>query len=432
MWGQDGQKNIVIDFQQRRALVAHCTRAGTSDFYRDLYGMPPGTPSYDVPTEEAWRALPFIGKDELLRKPFARRLFSPLSEVDYLRSTTGTTGKSVLFSPRTDLRHGEYRLQYHDFKNALLAYTIPAMPHWHEKLQRSLGYAPRVVVFDPKRARASVRLARSAGVDGMSLFAFHIPLVGKEMEREGMGARIRFIEICGEACTRSLYEYMRKTFPNATIIPLYGSTEAEDSPTGVPCRAIDGREPLALYHEKQSQYHELIEPETGALIEPRAGAEGELVVSAYAGEPSAFPLIRFRTDDIVRVVDAHCVEHGTWSFTVLGRTSLDFLRVAGGMLRADEIERVLRQFEQYVSDRFELHLTEETAGGVPKVRGLLYVDPKHDVDFDALARKIESMLRVGPSFTYQDGVTRGLYMPLVCGRLANTAEGKKQKRLIRD
>ncbi|OGG56910.1 hypothetical protein A3D71_00285 [Candidatus Kaiserbacteria bacterium RIFCSPHIGHO2_02_FULL_55_20] len=417
----------MLSTEERTSLFEHCTRESGSSFYRNLYGLKPGSPARRMQDLGGWTALPFVTKDALIGSPLSERLFIPLREVNHLRTSSGTSGKPPLFSPRTNLRNMEYRLAYHDFKNPILSYTVPAMPHWHRSVQSSQGFPARVLTFDPKNAEACTRLAKVAGVDSMSLFAFHIPLVAEHMKRHGIADRIRFIEVAGEACTKLLFEFMRDTFPNATIIPFYGSSEVEDCPIGMPCRPITGEEPLSVYHAKRSHYHELIDPDTLASVEALSGAEGELVITAYPGEPSSFPLIRYRTGDVVRVVKDRCEQHGTWSFTVLGRVGMDFLKVPGGVLRADEVERVLRTMPERVSDRYELHCSEEKTPTGPKLKPVLYVEAREGEDMTELARDIAKSLRVAPSFTYSDGVEKGRYLALTCGPLSASAHGKARR-----
>lgn len=409
----------MLNFNDLQKLVDYVSGArAKSNFYRNLYQK-----TFPTISKDEWLSLPFVTKETLLAMPLWERSFVPLSKLDHVRTSSGTSGKPPLFSPRTLLRHTEYRLLYHDFKKPILAYLVPAMPHWHEEAQRSLGVSPHVISFDPTTPQASARLAALAHADSMSLFAFHIPLVGPHLKREGVGENFKFIEICGEACTQALLSYMRETFPNATIIPFYGSSEVEDSPMGVPCRAITGEEPLSLYHAKSSHYHELIDPETLEVLVPTAGVEGELVVTAYPGEPCAFPLLRYRTGDMAKVVDTTCTTHGVWSFTLIGRSELDFVKVQGGVLRADEIERVLRMFATEVTDTFTLVAGQDFE---------LKVEAKAGVDLNALARKIESELRIGPKVTYAQGVVEGRFLPLRLSILGDDLPtGKKHKRIVR-
>lgn len=420
-----------MTFDELQALVAFVTQQNGPGFYRHRYNLPPHAPALHIRSIDEWNALPYVQKEDLIAAPLRKRVFIPLSEVDHLRPSSGTSGKGVLFSPRTYLRGMDYRLEYHDFKRPILAYTVPAMPHWHESFALAQGARAQSVVCDPKHPAASVKIARDADADSMSLFAFHIPAVGECMKREGIASRIRFIEIAGESCSRSLFEYMRATFPHACILPFYGSSEVEDSPIGMPCRPITGEEPLSLYHGKKSHYLELRDPDSGASVPPVAGAEGELVITAYPGEPSSFPLLRFRTGDVVRVVDEQCAKHGSWSFTILGRTEMDFMKIFGGVLRADEVERVLRTIPEEVSDRFELHhFFQETLEG-PKTQVVLHIEIKNAANLDHVATYVSEHMRVSPTRSYTDGVASGAYLPLLCVRLEKPPGGGKLKRLYK-
>jgi phenylacetate-coenzyme A ligase PaaK-like adenylate-forming protein len=227
-----------------------------------------------------------------------------------------------------------------------------------------------------------------------------------------------------------MYEYIRATFPNAVIVQSYNSSEVEDAHIGMPCKPMDGSEPLAVYHEKATHHLELLDPSTGNTLKPESGAEGDLLVTAYPGEPSSFPLVRFRIGDTVRVVEERCA-HGSWSFTVLGRTDMDFLKIPGGVLRADEIERVLRTMPEIVTDRFELHCTETGSPHGPRIAPVLMVEPLSEAaDVAALAAPLAELIRVSPQMSYADGVRAGRYASLRCEPLKSPRSGKT-KRMVR-
>lgn len=419
---------FVMQFRDAAEVVTYVTGKTRSTFYRELYGLRPEDPALRIESKEQWESLPFLTKTDLLAKSLTERSFIPLSEIDHLRVSSGTSGKGVLFSPRTHVRDMDYRLTYHNFENAFMAFTTPMMPHWHELFQKEHGHLPRVIAFDPANPSASVRLAQAAGVDGISVFIFHVTAIGEEMKRLDFAHQIRLLEVTGEMCTRAQFEYMRDTFPNATIVQSYNSSEVEDAHIGIPCRPITGEEPLAVYHPKHTHYLELIDPETGTVVEPRTGAEGDLAITAYPSEPSAFPLIRFRIGDTVRVVEEKC-PHDTWSFTVLGRTEMDFLKIPGGVLRADEIERVLRTMPDEVSDRFEIHCSEKASANGPLLSPLLLVELRKSVNLSVLAARIAQAVRVSAQMTYADGVAQGRYAAIVCEGFQPSLSAKTKRIL---
>ncbi len=421
----------MLTFDQLKSLVAHVTSHELNTFYPTLYGRDANEGALHIQTLDDWNALPVVTKDALIAHPLESRSFVPVKHLDHLRASSGTSGKPPLFSPRTHVRNMEYRLKYHDFKKPFMSFTVPLMPYWHEQFQKNSGGNPSVISYDPKHPRASIMLAKAAGIDAASLFIYHVQTAGEEMKRQGISEQIRFLEVTGETCSMALYEYMRATFPNATILQSYGASEVEDVHIGMPCKPLDGTEPLSVYHPKASHYLEIIDPNTGAVLEPAPGVEGDLLITAYPGESSAFPLVRFRIGDTIRVVESHCKEHGSWNFTVLGRTDLEFAKIAGGVLKVDEIVRVLRLHPGEVTDTFVLHCSTAATAAGPLFQPVLEVETKTMGSLSELAEKISRELRVAPSFTYAQGVAEGRYLPLTCVRMQKESLAAKRLRVIR-
>lgn len=415
-----------MQLRELSTILARATSENAPSIYRDLYGMTRADGPKAVRSIEEWHSLPPVTKEHLLSKPMRERLFAPLSEIDHVRASSGTSGRGILFSPRTHVRNMEYRLQYHDFKRPFIAFTVPLMPHWHERFQKEHGRCPMVLSYDPKHPGSIARLARATGADAISVFVFHITAIGEAMKTLGIGGQMRYVEITGETCSRSQYDYIRQTFPNATIVQSYNSSEVEDAHIGMPCKAVDGTEPLAVYHPKSTHFLEIIDPDTNEVIEPRPGAEGDVLITSYPGDPCAFPLVRYRIGDTIRVVERPC-PHGAWAFTVLGRTDLDFKKLPGGMLRADALARALARFPERVSDRFELHCYDRSTPHGPKVEPILHVECGASENLEQLARDVADALLVAPSFSYAMGVAEGRYLPLVCKRIETPITGKTRR-----
>jgi phenylacetate-coenzyme A ligase PaaK-like adenylate-forming protein len=420
----------MLSLSERSALLSHATRPQGPGFYRSLYRMNPKEPARTLRTEDEWRALPILTKDDLAARPLSERSFVPLSELDHIRASSGTSGTVPLFSPRSHVGGMEYRLRFHDFRKPFLAFTVPLMPHWHERFQEEHGRCPVVIAHDPREPRASARLARLTGADAFSVFVYHVRELGSAMKEEGVSADIRYIEVTGEVCSRAHLAFIKETFPNAVVVQSYNSSEVEDAHMGIPCRPLTEDEPVAHYHPKKTHFLEILDSEDGNILEPRKGVEGDLIVTDFPGGNASFPLIRFRIGDTVRILEDACPEHGAWTFTVLGRTDMDFVKIPGGVIRADEIARVLHMFPEEVSDRFELHCAEVARGGVPLFTPTLHVEPKSaSVNLSALASKIAEKIRVSPSMTYAQGAMEGRYAPLQVAPLS-APPGGKAKRIV--
>lgn len=413
-------------------LVTHVTKPDGPQLYRDIYDMSPESDALLISDWNSWRALPFLTKSHLQDIPIKHRVFTEWGDINSIHASSGTSGKPPHFSPWIRLDGYEYRTRFHTFTRPALC-SMP-IHHQHELFLDAYGIYPKLIVFDPRRARASVELARLAGVDSLFIFTGHLTLIAPEMERLGIGDTIRFIEIAGESCSRALYSYAQRVFPNATIVSFYGATEVENPPITYPCRPMSDLEPLELHHPREGYFLELIDPDTRELIPMEEGAEGEIVLTADISvppKPAVFPLIRYRTGDIAQVHEENCAEHGTWSFVMPGRATMDFIKIPGGILRADEIERVLGAYGDGVTDMFELHFREVEDSGSVRTAVTLYIEAPPNADFVKIAGDIEKQIRVGPSFTYADGISRGMYLPIICALYTHVFRGKR-KRMIRD
>lgn len=422
----------MTTLEQLSSLVKYVTRPEGPLLYRHLYKIGTSDPALHLTEWGEWSALPFLSKTILQDTPLTERIFLDWKEINSIHASSGTSGKPPHFSPWVRLDGYEYRLRFHTFKKAALC-SMP-IHHQHELFLKEHGSGAPLIVLDPRRARASVELAHRVQADSLFIFTGHLTLVGPEYERLGIGASIRFIELAGESCSRALYRYAHRVFPNATIVSFYGATEVENPPITYPCRPLSDAEPLELHHPRQGYYLELIDSETQALLPIEPGVEGEIVLTADITIPQqrmVSPLVRYRTGDMAKVIDTHCAEHGTWSFTMPGRAEMDFVKLPGGILRADELERVLGTCGDHVNGHhFELRVGEVEDGGRMKQRLRLYIDTTEQ-DLEALARIIEERLHIGPAFTFADGIQRDVYLPIVCEKYTPAGQTKR-RRILRD
>lgn len=413
----------MITLSELRSRVLWCTHSPHSDFYRKLYR------TVDPPTIETWadwERLPIFSKDDLVEKQMRDYTFLPIEKVDTIHNTSGTSGKPPVFCPKLRGVFTTYRKEFYSFPGSLLSYQ--KFPHKMDDFLSYMGSAGRGITIDGKHIAATIRLAKAAGVDSLNVHVFQIIAIGEEMLRIGMNEDIRFIDLVGETCSQALFSFIRKTFPNATVIFSYGAHEIDI--VGVPCKPLTKDTPTPRYHPQEEIYLELIDPVTKRLMPIEAGAIGELLVTTKPEHLTAFPVIRYRIGDMVRVHEKKCAAHGLWSFEVLGKVEADFLNIPGGQLRADETERVLRSLSPRVTDEFELHRYEREVADGPRIEVILHVQASPEEDMELLARDIAERLRVGPTRTYAQGVSEGIYLPLACVALTGEVVAKR-KRIVR-
>ena len=165
----------MMTLQQLHDVVELCTKNGTSPFYRKLYGMNADEPAKNIKTWDDWHSLPLFSKEHLTGQSLPGRFFPPLRNIDTVLASSGTSGNPPVYSSWTLSDGYGYRLQYHDFKKATLS-SMPT-PFQQDWILRKRGVGGRLVILDPRRYAASLRLAQILNVDSMFLILHHLPVI---------------------------------------------------------------------------------------------------------------------------------------------------------------------------------------------------------------------------------------------------------------
>lgn len=407
----------MLNFDQLAALVEHHTRPDGCGFYRSLYGTPPGQ-AHVLRSWEDWRALPHLNRERIIDTPIKDRCFIPYGDVEIITVSSGTSGRPPLFMPRAYVGDIVEAPAAPYFSGGMLSGSIRPFAHEHERALRALGKQQGVVVIDPQHPAASVRVAEQANADSLFGVSFVVSALCRAPEAKRIGGAIRYIMIVGETWTPEEFRLARAVFPNAKIMFIYGSRES--SIMG----HTEASEEFPSYEYAPSShiYMEFID-EKGEVAEVKEGLEGELLITAPMGERPAFPFLRYRIGDLARVVRIR--EDGSFTFTLLGRSALEFLKIPGGQLRVDEIERVVAMYAGKLGGRFTMEYFEG------EKRALLRVEALAEIDFTALARDIAARLHIGPKHTWAHGEAKGALGALECAPLTENAGIAKKKRMIR-
>lgn len=140
---------------------------------------------------------------------------------------------------------------------------------------------------------------------------------------------------------------------------------------------------------------ELIDPETGDVLEMRDGAKGELVYTHMDRE--CCPLIRFRSRDHIEVWTDRC-DCGRTSFRIrcFGRTD-DMLTVLGVNVFPSAIRGVVSSLRPKTSGEIQVVLDKPGPAVAPPVK--IEVEyGKGATDLEALKKEIEALLNARLSF----------------------------------
>lgn len=416
-----------MSLEQRSELLRFALESPHSDFYRRHLSPAPALPLLD---EDAWRRLPLVTREEISAVNFWDRLFVPPSEVTMVRPSSGTSGRSVMLTPRAGPRSFYGRLTDSGVAvTGLLSYVNPH--HMQEEFLVTDGSIVPVIGVDPQFPEMCVRIASQLPINAMTVYIFFIQRLAPIMQATGLAERIEVISPYGENISPALRDSIMQWFPNAACVLEYGISDVQ----GEFARSVvyPGTTEPEIWYTSIPEYFLEILLDDGTTATPEPGAEGELVVTPLIPCARAFPMIRYQTGDMVRVRET--LSPGRITFTGLGRVNSDKLKLVNGTLWPDEVARALGKALGATFDgAFAFEATSVVDEGVIRERGIVHLPEKvlgAIVNREEAAHAIEEVLKVTPVFTYADRVREGLYAHLTFAPLDTTLRLEKAKRMYR-
>jgi phenylacetate-CoA ligase len=371
-----------------------------SAFYRDKLSAAGFDSPAAVGGVERIAALPFTEKDELRRSqatqpPLGAHAAIDISQAARIYSTSGTSG-APLYIPLTRSDVEDWRQIGRDTysKNGLKA---------GERVITTYGAGPFVAgaslaafeaigavhiplgVGNTERLLAAVEQLRPQALACTPSYAMHIAEVAA-----AKGVRLSSIERIivggepggGEAVFR---RNLQNAF-DSQVYEIMGIGDIAASLWGE-CPAQAG-----MHFSGEGVIHvELIDPESGKVLEMKDGAAGELVYTHLRRQ--AAPLLRFRSRDHVTVWTARCAcGQSTMRVRCIGRTD-DMLIVRGVNVFPTAVREVVARFQPRVTGAVQIR---------PRSRGVKQDPPlpvvvEGDPDLaDAIARELRNTLMFAP------------------------------------
>ncbi len=315
----------------------------TVGFYRKTFDEA-GVKPDDIKTISDIRRLPFTAKQDL-RDNYPFGLFTvPMSSIVRLHASSGTTGRSVVVGytkrdidtwselmarcfvaaglTKNDIIHNAYGyglftggLGAHYGAEKLGASVIPISGgNTKRQIMILQDFGPTAICCTPSYALNLAEQGAAMGVDMQSL-KLRVGIFGAEPWSEQMRDEI-------------------ENKLNLTALNIYGLSEIMGP--GVSMECLEGRQGMHVFEDHFIV--EVIHPETGELLP--YGEEGELVFTTITKE--AFPLIRYRTRDISRLIaePCRCGRSHIRMDRVTGRSD-DMLIIRGVNVFPSQIEAVL-------------------------------------------------------------------------------------------
>jgi len=281
----------------------------------------------------------FTTKDDLKNNyPFGF-LAVPMSEVIRYGESTGTTGKHTSsFMTRQDWEENIARvtnalLNYYskdDVVFIMIPYELSFSSFDLEKSFWNIGAT--VVSIGAKNSICPMeRIAdmlinlKPSSIVCSPTRAIRVYDLLKQKGYDPKDVNLKNIFYIGETCSNAKLDKIKQLW-GVELVNIYGSSETNS--LSLPCE-------FGKQHLTEDRFHfEIINPDTGDVI--KDGNVGELVVTTLTHQ--AFPLIRYRTGDIIELCMEEC-NCGSKLRTIkhLGR-GIDIIRVNDRKIRKLQIE----------------------------------------------------------------------------------------------
>jgi phenylacetate-CoA ligase len=326
----------------------------------------------DLKTLADLAKFPFTGKADL-RANYPFGMFAvPRDQVVRVHASSGTTGKPTV-----------------------VGYTQRDIDHWADLVARSLraagvrrgdmvhiayGYglftgglgahygAERlgctVIPMSGGQTEKQVQLIRDFAPDAIMVTPSYMQVIVEEFRRQGLDPRAMSLKV-GIFGAEPWTEAMRRDISLAAdidAVDIYGLSEVMGP--GVASECVETQDGPVIWEDHF--YPEIIDPETGEVLPD--GAEGELVFTTLTKQ--AFPVIRYRTRDLTRLLPPTARSMRRMG-KIVGRSD-DMLIIRGVNLFPTQIEEIVLAHGA-LGGQYQLVVTRE--GALDKVEVLCELLP---------------------------------------------------------
>ncbi len=332
-----------LQLERLQATVNRVSR--NVPFYRDKFRELDMDP-YDLTSLDDIKSLPLTTKDDI-RDNYPYGLFAvPLREVVRLQTSSGTTGKpTVVGYTRNDVTR---------WADLVARVLVAGGVTKDDKVQIAFGYGlftggfgfhygaerlgASVIPSSSGNARRQVMIMQDYKTTTLCCtpsYALHLADTMDEMGVNPNALDLRWGLFGAESWSEGMRQQIEDRLKLAAM-DNYGTSEIMGPGVAAECLERKG-----LHVNEDHFYMEIIDPET---LQPLPhGETGELVITTLTKE--AFPMIRFRTGDLTRIISEPCACGRTFHriHRILGRTD-DMFIIKGVNVYPSQVEQVLLDF----------------------------------------------------------------------------------------
>lgn len=361
-------------------------------FYRRRYEAAGVRPEHIRSWEDFLERVPLLDKPDLMEAQERGELVPADPPPHQLCMTSGTTGVPlrIPWSAYQMIRNGDHGAYLwwsagiRPGQTLYIAFNFGTFVGFWTVYHGALSYGLNVISgggLDTRRRLLQVAELRPDVLAATPTYALHMAEVARQMGLELRACGVRALLLAGEAgaCVPAIRNALREAW-GAEPFDYYGTSETGG--IGFSCHWDPTR-----IHVLEDGVHCLVLDEGGRPVQE---GTGEVVVTTYY--QLSFPLIKYRTHDLVEVHREPCPCGRTWAWFrggVLGRTD-HMITVRGVNVFPTAIEALVGEVGG-TTEHYEIHvfrregldqllLKVEAAPGVPAER------------YGALQRELEELL----------------------------------------
>jgi len=403
-------KREEIEALQEEGLKKALRHASmNSPFYRNLFERS-GLKVEEIKSRTDFTRIPFTTKSDL-REAYPYGMAAvPLDRILRIHASSGTTGKPIVAG---------YTWYDLDWWSGAVA-RICAMAGVTEKdiAQVSFGYGlftggfglhyglerlgATVIPFssgNTERQLALMKDFQTSVLVSTPSFALYMAETALELGYDPHEFKLKIGLFGGEPCSEAMREEIEEKW-GLKATSNYGLTEVVGPGVAGECPENKGMHIL-----EDAYYPEIIDPESGEVLPD--GTTGELVLTPLFRE--GFPVLRYRTGDITRLVSDKCACGRTIRRMgyITGRSD-DMIIIKGVNVFPSQIEEVLAGFRE-VSPHYRLILHKKK-GMIKDLEVQVELTPEGFSDRykelealeDRIKHSLRSTLSVGPRITLME------------------------------
>ena len=344
----------------------------------------------DIQSLADLQKLPFTYKDDL-RDNYPFGLFTlPLDQVVRIHASSGTTGKSTVV--------GYTKKDIELWSNVMARAFCCAGVKKNDMVHNAYGYGlftgglgvhygaerlgATVIPVSGGNTKRQITIMLDFGstvLTSTPSYALNLADAMAEMQIDPAGLSLRVGIFGAEPWSENMREEVERKL-NLKAVDIYGLSEVIGPGVAMECLTTSG----GLHIFEDHFLPEIIDPDTGEVLPP--GSKGELVFTTLTKE--AFPLIRYRTKDISRLMYETCACGRTLvrMEKVTGRTD-DMLIIRGVNVFPSQVEHVLMGVEG-VEPHYQIVVERE--GNLDTM--LILVEVSEEIFSDEI-RKLENLAK---------------------------------------